>query len=292
LTAFAVLVGAWSKGITGRYQEVVRISRNFYGVLKVNLQYPPGGEEPDYVALINGQVEHGGQFLDDDRKFVPTSYYGRSTGLGRAFDLIAARPSRRIGVVGLGTGTVAAYAKSGDYFRFYEINPAVIPLAIDLFTYFEYLKKGGAKYSIIVGDARLSLETEPDQSLDLMIVDAFSGDSIPVHLLTREAAALYLRHLKPNGILAIHVSNQFLDLTRTVKDIAVVHGLDYARIKTPPDPRERQSSCDWILLVRSGTLPQSSAVAWLAPTELPGPMTVWTDDRSSLFEVLRIMSRP
>jgi SAM-dependent methyltransferase len=241
----------------------------------------------EYVSLVNGLTEHGGQFVDEARESVPTSYYGRGTGLGQAMRAIESRANRRIGVVGLGTGTIAAFGRRGDTFRFYEINPAVVPLAERVFTYLPRLQERGGQYEIAMGDARLSLESEPPQQFDLLVIDAFAGDSIPVHLLTVEALEVYLRHLKPDGILAVHVSNRFLDLTRVTRALAWHGQLDSGHLSTPPVPADRVNACDWVLYARPGAFAPQSGLPLGPPVRQIGPRVLWTDDHSSLFDVLR-----
>src|ERR1051326_6211762 len=194
-----------SRMLTADYKLTVR---NFYGALKVR----DSGPETDYGAtrtLTHGTINHGEQFLNPARRRLPTTYYAPITGVGIAVREKQKRGPMRVGVIGLGTGTLSAYGRAGDYYRFYEINPLVPGIARTLFT---YLNDCPAKVEIVMGDARLSLERQPDQQFDVLAVDAFSSDSIPVHLLTKEAMLLFYRHLKPDGILAVHISNRYLDL--------------------------------------------------------------------------------
>ena len=323
LLVFAAEIGLWSESLVGRHLTVWTVQRNFYGVLKTMPKLPEGpkategpklaegsrvaqqpkaGDSPsvsadlqarkdlptfEYVSLVNGLTEHGGQFVDEARESVPTSYYGRGTGLGQAMRAIESRANRRIGVVGLGTGTIAAFGRRGDTFRFYEINPAVVPLAERVFTYLPRLQERGGQYEIAMGDARLSLESEPPQQFDLLVIDAFAGDSIPVHLLTVEALEVYLRHLKPDGILAVHVSNRFLDLTRVTRALAWHGQLDSGHLSTPPVPADRVNACDWVLYARPGAFAPQSGLPLGPPVRQIGPRVLWTDDHSSLFDVLR-----
>jgi hypothetical protein len=311
LLVFAAEIGLWSESLVGRHLTVWTVQRNFYGVLKTMpkqaegsqvAQAPKAGDSPsvsedlqarkdlptfEYVSLVNGLTEHGGQFVDEARESVPTSYYGRGTGLGQAMRAIESRANRRIGVVGLGTGTIAAFGREGDTFRFYEINPAVVPLAERVFTYLPRLQERGGQYEIAMGDARLSLESEPPQQFDLLVIDAFAGDSIPVHLLTVEALEVYLRHLKPDGILAVHVSNRFLDLTRVTRALAWHGQLDSGHLSTPPVPADRVNACDWVLYARPGAFAPQSGLPLGPPVRQIGPRVLWTDDHSSLFDVLR-----
>jgi SAM-dependent methyltransferase len=207
---FALAVFLW---IQSRHsnREIVYSSRNFYGVLTV---FEHRKDEPTghHVLLQHGRITHGFQFVHPQLQSLPTTYYGPESGLGLAFAALLHR-DRRIGVVGLGTGTIAAYGRPGDLFDFYEINPQVSSLATSRFT---YLAGCRGNWKITEGDARLALERQAPQHFDLIALDAFNSDSIPVHLLTREAFNTYLRHLKPDGILAIHTSNHFLKLDPVV----------------------------------------------------------------------------
>ncbi len=287
LLIFGDQVYRWSNSVVGRHYSVLAVQRNFYGVLKIMIKVQGPNLEKPYLSLLSGLIEHGGQYLEDpELQKIPTSYYGRRTGFGRAFELLDARNQRRVGLVGLGTGTGAAYGKQGDYFRFYEINPAVIPLAQEQFTYLQDFEKRGGKYEIALGDARLSLENEPPQKYDLLVLDAFAGDSIPVHLLTREAMELYLRHLRSDGILAVHISNRYLDLMRVIRDLGRHFDLEMVQIATLDEPKEYISACNWLLFARRGQI-RDARIQFKPSAFMAGPTTIWTDDRSSLLEVIR-----
>ncbi|QOY89278.1 fused MFS/spermidine synthase [Paludibaculum fermentans] len=192
--------------------------RNFYGSLRVEQAEGKQGRPP-IRSIIHGAISHGSQFNADGWRMRPTAYYGPNSGPGKWFTHTPG--ARRVGVVGLGAGTLAAYGRPGDEFRFYEINPMVVQFAKQ---HFRYLSDTPARVDIAVGDGRLLLEHEADQNFDLLVIDAFSGDSIPVHLLTREAFKTYRRHLKPGGILALHLSNLYLDLMPEVRVLAADQG--------------------------------------------------------------------
>ncbi|MBL0158660.1 MAG: fused MFS/spermidine synthase [Bryobacterales bacterium] len=250
--------------VTGYYSGLIASGRNFYGTLRVL-------DEGRTRKLLHGQVTHGSQFLDAPRDRQPTAYYGPQSGAG----LLLSRPgtNRHIGVIGLGTGTLATYGRPGDVMRFYEINPLVIQMArLD----FRYLRQSEARIEIVEGDARLRLFQEPPQRFDSLIVDAFSGDSIPMHLLTREAMALYFRHLTPDGTLAIHVSNQFLNLEPAVHALAADSGRVATTIAGKADPASAVLASTWILIPNP-----------LPPTPPPSAARVWTDDWNSLLPALR-----
>lgn len=284
-----VLLGS----ITAHTRTAVALSRNFYGVLGVFPQNPSDPERAAYV-LKHGRVTHGMQFRAADKSRLPTSYYGPASGIGLA---ILRSPQRsgpegaralRIGVVGLGAGTIAAYGEPGDTIRFYEINPEVIRIATSG-AYFTYLKDCRARVEVIPGDARLSMERELNrdeaQKFDVLAIDAFSGDAIPVHLLTEEAFKVYLKHLSgPQAIIAIHITNTYLDLRPVVLKLANRFGLRSAWISSEGDG-EMVSTSSWMLLSQSSTL-VAGAASTLNGVRLP-ESRLWTDDYSNLFQVLR-----
>jgi len=259
-------------------------SRNFYGVLTVYEYYPdePGSR---YYLLQHGRITHGLQFVGGDQARWATTYFGQETGVGIAMRSFPAG-RRRIGIVGLGTGTLASYGEQGDYIRFYEINPAVESLARAPFS---YVKDSRAKIEIAHGDARLSMEREPAQDFDLLALDAFSSDSIPVHLLTREAFKVYRRHLKPGGILAVHISNHYLDLQPVVQRLARDAGYHAALLEYEErDDAWWVYSSTWMLLSMDQALLNTdlikSASTPLPPVKKSDPL--WTDDFASLFPIL------
>jgi hypothetical protein len=268
--------------------DAIRVARtrNFYGVLKIFRHQLPD-PKLNLVELVHGRVAHGIQFLDPDHATWPTLYYTPQSGVGRA---LAAIPpgKRRIGVVGLGAGTLAAYARAGDKIRFYEINPEVANIAR---TYFTYLQKSAGQATVILGDARLSLENEPSQNFDLLALDAFNSDSIPVHLLTREAFQVYQRHLGTNGVLAINISNRSLDLEPVIGNLARLCGFE-ATVIHQPDSDELRGilPSTWVLLSRDlgffERQPVRAAASALASPSTAGTST-WTDDYSTLFSVVR-----
>jgi spermidine synthase len=229
-------------------------------------------------------VTHGLQFVDPQLHNIPTAYFGPQSGVGVMFRNVPRPAPLRVGVVGLGIGTVAAYAQPGDVFRFYEINPNVLPLAV---TYFDFLNRSPARIEHIDGDARLSMQQEPQQNYDVFILDAFSGDAIPVHLLTRECFELYLHHLREGGIIAVHISNQHLNLAPVVRKLADHFGLASALIvNSTPAPGQYVSR--WMLLSRNERWIGSPAIQQRA-TPLPSDQSglrLWTDDDTNLFQIL------
>jgi hypothetical protein len=201
-----------------------RMARNFYGTL--NSMDSLDREQPakSMRRLFHGSVKHGEQYLDAAHRREPTAYYGRSSGIGRALATAPEAP-RRVGLIGLGAGTLASYGRAGDVYRVYEINPDVFDFADDEFT---FLKDSQARIERVLGDARLALEREPPQRFDVLAVDAFSGDSVPIHLITAEAMQVYLRHTLPDGVIAFHVTNRFLAMAPVVEKIALAQGLHVA----------------------------------------------------------------
>jgi protein-L-isoaspartate O-methyltransferase len=202
-TLAALLFGFLGREIRDTVQGSLFVGRNFYGELRVR-QYNNYYDWDGYRNLVHGSINHGEQYTHPARQKEPVTYYCADTGVGRFMAARVVGSPQRVALIGLGTGTLAAYGRIGDFYRFYEINPMVPRIA---HTYFTYLKQSDALVDIRMGDARLSLERQSPQNYDLIAVDAFSSDAIPVHLLTREALALYFRHLKPRGVLAVHISN-------------------------------------------------------------------------------------
>ncbi|MCH5377623.1 MAG: fused MFS/spermidine synthase, partial [Planctomycetes bacterium] len=233
--------------------------------------------------MIHGRTMHGMQYFSEERRRWPTSYYGPGSGVGLVMEHHHQGRERRIGVVGLGVGTLAAYGKPDDRFRFYEINPAVTVLAE---RFFLYLHDCPSSVEIVPGDARISLEREPAQQFDVLVLDAFSSDAIPIHLLTEEAFRIYLRHMQPDGILAVHISNMHVDLRPVLAGHADRLGLSELTIDTPADPNRGVRAAIWCLLAAdpgSLKIPPLQQAA-LAPS---ARRLYWTDDRSSLFDAMK-----
>ena len=254
--------------------------RNFYGALRI-VETPGVGKSPAIRTMVHGTVSHGAQFQDAGWRELPTTYYAHGTGAQMALDHLRRGP-QTVGVIGLGAGTLAAYALPGDHYVFYELNPQVIGLARSEFT---YLSKPGVE--VIEGDGRLALERDT-RMFDVIVLDAFSGDAIPTHLLTQEAVAIYLRHLKPDGVLAMHISNSVLDLEPTVQKLAESAGLVSEMIHTGGDPKSDRSEAYWALMARSAPrLDGPKARAAARPLHSITRLRVWTDDYSNLFELLK-----
>jgi hypothetical protein len=251
--------------------------RNFYGILQVS---ELGAADAVYRSLFNGTIQHGAQFMMPDRSRIPTTYYGRASGVAIAINKLRDGPMR-VGVIGLGTGTLAAFGQRGDVYRFYEINPAVIDIAR---VEFRYLRESAAKIEIVPSDARLSLEREPPESFDVLVVDAFSGDSIPVHLLTAEAFDLYFRHTKPTGALAIHVTNKHLDLAPVVSRVAVHAGARALLIHNSSDEMNKIHFSSWMIVTRNVEL--ANQLQYLS-SPIRKNVPLWTDDYSNLLRIVR-----
>jgi hypothetical protein len=259
-------------------------SRNFYGVIAVR-ECDAHDPHMRTVNFYSGRIIHGLQFVQPERRGEPTSYYGPASGVGRLLSALAGRADLRVGAAGLGVGTVAAYAKPGQYFRFYEIDEDVLRLAQN---HFSFLADCRGRHDVVLGDARLSLDAEPPQKFDVLILDAFSGDSIPAHLLTCEAFDVYARHLNANSVLAVHISNGYLDLAPVVAALAERFGYAMARVVSLGSPEEGQFPADWILLARDGgTLAALGLPVTDSETARAERKVLWTDDRSNLFEILK-----
>ena len=260
----------------------VLLARNFYGALRVN-DTKKTVEQDGIRSLTHGTINHGDQFLTIVRRREPTTYYGHQTGIGRAIDEFQPLGPVKVGVVGLGTGTIAAYSRPFDTYRYYEINPLVLDIA---HKYFYYLDDSKAKLDVELGDARLTLEREPPQNFDILAVDAFSSDSIPVHLLTNEAFQLYWKHVKPSGILAIHISNRYLDLGPVVEQEATALGKPAILIASEDDDAADVSVADWVLVTTNQTA-RDHLMQFSTAIEKKPKLRMWTDDYSNLWQILK-----
>jgi hypothetical protein len=258
--------------------------RNFYGAMRVRDSGTPA-EFDSTRTLTHGTINHGEQFLNPARRNVPTTYYGPGTGVAMAIKEKGKDRAIRVGVIGLGTGTLASWGREGDYYRFYEINPLVLDLARTQFT---YLNESKAKVEVAMGDARLSLEKEPDQNFDVLAVDAFSSDSIPVHLLTKEAMDLYFRHVKnPDGILAVHISNRYLDLQPVLAGEAKATGRVARMIDNEEDSAQNIFGATWVLIKRQEAGFTAEEIQQSGELSSTKSIRLWTDDYSNLFQILK-----
>ncbi|MFN9210810.1 MAG: spermidine synthase [Betaproteobacteria bacterium] len=278
---------AWDYAKFLRSNAIV-MERNFYGTLRVK---EGGIGEAQLRRLLHGVILHGEQYMQGARRTEPGSYYSPTSGIGVAVLAKQQRGPVRVGVVGLGTGTLAAYGRAGDTIRYYELDPDVLALAR---SHFGYLNETPATMEYALGDARLSLERElvagQPGRFDVLAIDAFSSDSIPVHLITREAIALHMQHLAPDGILAIHISNRFLDLKPVLANIAQAEGLVVRNLAdVPNDPAA--SSTDWVLIARDPKVfAEGDLAARTEPLEPKPEFSLWTDQFNNLLDVLK--SRP
>jgi len=264
----------------GATSYILARKRTFYGILRV-MSFETNFKDTIHTInmLVNGRTTHGTEYIDPELWSVPTTYYDERSGVGRLLSHSDPSKPRRVGVVGLGTGTVAAYARTGDTFRFYEINESVEPMARG---YFHFLEKCRGKVEIVLGDARLSLERESTpQNFDVLVLDAFSSDAIPIHLLTREAFAIYLRHLAPEGVIAVHTSNWHFDLRPVVEAAADAYGLSMVQIGTTATSYGGYGS-DWELISPSRT---ALGAGWIRLAAEPPSRrrNLWTDDHASLL---------
>lgn len=276
----------------GYYQDTsagsVYASRNFYGTLRITERKQSVGEEP-VRRLVHGVILHGLQDMNEPYRRQPTTYYGPTSGVGLTLlEMGRTQPAGiKVGVIGLGVGTLAAYGRKGDHYRMYEINPEVIEIAKSRFT---YLKDSAAEISFALGDARLVLEREKPNQFDVLVIDAFSSDSIPIHLITREALDAYAPHLKPGGAILFHVTNRYLDLAPVVRNVAQAAGYQAVLLSDEPldEKRGLLALTDWVLVTKSQALLDAKAIRnRRAPIEDIAKLGVWTDDFSNLFRVLK-----
>jgi spermidine synthase len=259
--------------------------RNFYGALRV--QDDTSGESYGERTLTNGTINHGSQVLDESMRYVNTSYYGDNSGVGRAMHMLQARGPVRYGVVGLGAGVLSNYGRAGDTSRIFEINPLVEKIAQSQFTFFPH---SPADKKILMGDARLVMERLEPQDFDLLAVDAFSSDAIPIHLLTREAMQLYARHLKPNGVLALHISNRYLNLEPVCYGGAEFLGRSAWTVADEGEVATYLSSSTWVLVSADEGLPKTPQFvnADITPSKTTKGFRPWTDDYSNIVQILRL----
>jgi hypothetical protein len=259
------------------------VMRNFYSQLRVEDVPTENGIKR---IMRHGNIIHGEQYMDENLRRKPTAYYCPQSGVGLALNSLSTAQPQKIGVVGLGVGTLATYGRPGNEMRMYEINDQVLDVARSEFT---YLSDSPAKMVSVLGDGRLMLEREPPQQFDLLVMDAFSGDSIPTHLLTLEAMKIYLGHMKPDGILAIHITNQYLDLEPVMAAIAQHYGKVGLLYTLPRNSEE--AFCRhtvWVLLMspeRAATLPKElQGGVKLVPRPA---FKAWTDGFSNLIDILK-----
>jgi hypothetical protein len=280
-----VAVGGLAAIIASQWERPpVAMMRNFYGVVTVYEREADDPEAHDF-AFFSGNITHGVQFVDSVKRKLPFTYYTPETGVARTLSYLREKQgSLRVGTVGLGIGTLAAYSRPGDHFVFYEINPNVVTLANE---YFSYLTDSQAQIDdVVLGDARISLERQAPEQFDMLVLDAFSGDAIPVHLLTSEAFEIYQRHLGTGGTIVFNVTNTYLDASPVVAGLARKFGFQVARLQTVGDYDHNVCRTDWMVLSRDAKLIETLN----ATTESVGVSDreiVWTDSYSNLFEILK-----
>jgi SAM-dependent methyltransferase len=268
----------WQKGD----DEPIYLNRNFYGRVAV-YEYEPNTPQ-HHRTFKSGRVAHGQQYLAPEKRQTPIAYYGPETGAGRTLAGLRDKPDARVGVIGMGAGTMAAFAELGHYYRIYEINPEAIHIAQN---YFTYLKDCKGKCDIVLGDARLSLEREQPNNFDVLCLDAFSGDAVPAHLLTDEAFEIYTRHLKPDGVLVFHVTNSYLNLVPVVEGLAEKHGYKWTRFYIPRDNDKLRFRTDYMLVTKNEDFLKAH------PSEVPTDrlstlkVPLWTDRYNNIFQILR-----
>jgi spermidine synthase len=242
--------------------------------------------------MYHGSIMHGGQLLGDSFRNVPADYFGPGSGYGRVFaSLREMQPKRKlsVGVIGLGAGVIASWMKPGDALVFYEISPRVVDIAKREFT---FLHDTSARTELVMGDGRLSLEREPPRGYDVMGIDAFSGDSIPMHLVTREAMALYAKHLKPDGVIVFQATNRFIDLLPVVKRLASEFGFEAVNVSDVPESGEGleywYSATDQIIVTRNAKLLAWPRIAEAAePIEDRKSLPTFTDSHHNLLRILK-----
>jgi hypothetical protein len=270
------------------WRPAVDRARNFYGVVSV-FEYDREDPQEHHRSMKHGAITHGQQYLDPVKSHWATTYYSVQGGVGRTIRYFRERGPVRVGVVGLGVGTLATYARVGDHYRFYEINPEVLRMA---HAHFTYLADCQVTPEVEMGDARLSLERELSGEgqpplFDVLVLDAFSGDSIPAHLLTKEAFEIYRPHVAPGGVIAVHITNRYLYLAPVIKGLAEHFGLDTVRIDTPRDDSRAIGHSDWMMLTNNQDFLR--AVKPSPPEKAGDDFTVplWTDKYNNLFQILR-----
>ncbi|HLX79063.1 MAG TPA: fused MFS/spermidine synthase [Burkholderiales bacterium] len=290
---FAYAVPAAALAVTGAvawhvYQYVAYIgsdailmTRNFYGTLRVK-QYDRSGDGKITRALVHGVINHGWEYVDPATRAQPISYFGPGSGIAKALDFYNQRP-RRVGIIGLGVGSFTAWGKTGDYFRIYELDPDVVKIAREQFW---YLPDAKAKIDIVVGDGRLSMERDPPQNFDLISVDAFSSDAIPMHLLTREALRAYKRHLAPGGVIVYNVTNRFVNLPPLIKLVAEAEGMKVLLMDDDPT-EEKYSGTSYVLVTDNPKFLADKRFAGADDIEPIKGLQTWTDGFSNLFKVVR-----
>ena len=287
--AFAVVcVTSWfvMDNINDYSRDIRVMVRNFYGVVRTRDYADP----VPFRVMYHGAINHGGQLMSPADQRKPTTYFGPTSGYGRAFASLPETP-RRIGVLGLGAGAIAAYARQGDVFRFYEIDPQVAAVAMKEFT---YLTGSPAQIDVVLGDGRLSLEREAPQRYDLLAIDAFAGDSIPMHLLTHEAMKVYVKHLAPGGVIVFQATNRFVGIAPVVERLAAAFGMTALMVTDEPANGYKTgadywlSSTDQIIVTKNPRIINAEPIRAAADVLPLNPkFPLWTDDFYNLLGILK-----
>lgn len=283
LVVLAVGLLSW-QGIRDYTLDVRFMERDFYGVVRTR----DNSTGANFRSLIHGAIAHGGQLLEEELQMTPSSYYGPTSGYGRVFASLPDTP-KTVGVIGLGAGALAVYAKPGDHWVFYEISPSVVTAAKKDFTFLEKMK---GTHEIVIGDGRLSLDREPSRQFDVLAMDAFSGDSIPTHLITKEAMEIYMKHLKPNGVIVFQATNRFVDLLPVAKNLADAHGLSIVLVTDSPDfetgPEYWLANTDQVIMTRNQNLLNQEKIKSGAVEiqKRPG-FPMFTDDYINLLRLFK-----
>ncbi len=287
LAVFAVTAFFAVRGAQEYSRDVRTMQRDFYGVVRTRDRADP----VPYRSMFHGGIVHGGQLLGEEFRNQPSDYFGPSSGYGRLFEALnEVRPQpRRVGIIGLGAGVLASYGRKGDEFIFYEISPRVVDIANDEFT---FLRDSRAKIQVVLGDGRLSLERSAPQGYDILGIDAFAGDSIPMHLVTREAMALYARHLAPNGVIVFQATNRYIDLMPVVKRLANEFEMEAVLVSDIPGFKTGAeywlSPTDQILVSRDRELLRTGSLRYVAtPIEDRAGLPTFTDAHHNMFRVLK-----
>jgi hypothetical protein len=302
LIGIAVVGAIFLVGTFVSFRYTMLATRDFYGVFRIETNpVAANSGEYRYYELRSGGITHGLQFQDDRLRYLPTMYYAKESGLGvllinfprsSSDDHDPANPTAiRIGVIGLGIGTVAAWGLAGDYIRFYELSPTIVRLATDPHGFFTYLRDSSAKVDIVEGDARISVENElragNTDRFDVLVLDAFAGDAIPMHLLTREAMRTWLAALAPDGVIAVHTTNKFVNLNPVLAGLARNYGLRAGWIHDAGDDSRMDEGSDWVLIARDNKVLNIPEIASkMTPIDDDKPV-LWTDDYSNLVSVLK-----
>jgi spermidine synthase len=281
-TAFFAVRGAQEYTADTRVMQ-----RDFYGVVRTRDRDHP----VPYRSMLHGGIVHGGQLLGAENRNRPSDYFGPTSGYGRLFAALnATRPQpRKVGIIGLGAGVVASYGRTGDEFVFYEISPRVVDVANTEFT---FLRDTRARTSVVLGDGRLSLERETPRGYDVLGIDAFAGDSVPMHLVTREAMALYVKHLAEDGVIVFQATNRYINLLPVVKRLATEVGMEAVVVSDVPNfdtgPEYWLSSTDQILVMRNKALLQADTLRYEAtPIEDRKDLKTFTDAHHNLYRILK-----